>query len=599
MGLAFPVAGRVQAARRRVIGKAVGEVLTSDTVGAILGAAVSGFVLLYLFGFERSLHLLIVANLGIGCVILASLIRTRARGPALAAVAVSTLLAATALVLFPDWGRAWNRKFFAIFRNNQYQAFRTEEQVRDALANTDVLYFFEGANETISVIRPRGAQQGFLVNGRVEATTTRQDRQCQLTLGHLPMLAHPNPKRVFVLGTGTGMTLGATTIHPEAEEIVLAEIEPGVLPAARTFAEWNHRALESPKVRVVLNDGRNYLRTTNERFDVITADPIHPWSGGAAYLYTDEYFRLAARRLNPGGLICQWLPIYELDAEDLRSVVRTFSNNFRHVMLWLTHYDAEILGSNDPIVLEPQAIERRIANSRIREDLEAVFMGSAGELLDYFVAGTAGLRDFSRNGVLNTDDNLWLEFHAPMSRMLSRLPGDNVVALTRHRESLHGADLAAARRYDRAHALFLWGRAGSEEFAEVFGELGERFPDYGPRRFLAREVEERIASRPVLRGESAVRVRRATGAVAGVVLSVVSLEIGPGRGVVMVVDNDLRQTYGERYVEARVGELEAILEAQSRAVVEGIRDDAAPRTEAEWRMRIDELLRRAGEGTVR
>ena len=599
MGLAFPVAGRVQAARRRTVGKAVGEVLTADTVGAILGAAISGFVLLYLFGFERSLHLLILANLGIGCVILASLLGARARSAALSAVAVATLLAAALLVLFPDRGRAWNRKFFAIFRNNQYQAFRTVEQVGDALANTDVLYFFEGANETISVIRPRGAQQAIIVNGRVEATTAHRDRQCQLTLGHLPMLAHPHPRKVFVLGTGTGMTLGATTIHPEAEEIVLAEIEPGVLPAARTFAEWNHRALESPKVRVVLNDGRNYLRTTSERFDVITADPIHPWSGGAAYLYTDEYFRLAADRLNPGGLICQWLPIYELDADDLRSVVRTFSNNFRHVMLWLTHYDAEILGSNDPIVLDPRAIERRIARTPIREDLEEVFMGSSREFLEYFVAGTAGLREFSRDGVLNTDDNLWLEFHSPMSRMLSRLPGDNVVALTRHRERLPGDDLAAARLYDRAHALFLWGRAASDEFAEVFGELRERFPDYGPRRFLDREVEERIASRPVLRGEAAVRVRSAAGESAAVVLSVVSLEIGPGRGVVMVVDNDLRRTYGERYVDAREGELEAILETQSRAVVAGIRDDAVPRSEAEWRMQIDELLRRAGGEAAR
>ncbi|HET6373529.1 MAG TPA: fused MFS/spermidine synthase, partial [Candidatus Polarisedimenticolia bacterium] len=259
MGLAFPVAGNVHAVWRRGVGRAVGEVLTFNTVGAILGAAISGFVLLYLVGFERSLHLLIVANLGIGCAVAASLLAARARRPALAAIVALALSAAAAIALFPDWGRAWDRKFFAVFRNNQYRAFNTQERIQDALANTDVLYFFEGASETISVIRPRGAQQAFIVNGRVEASTTRQDRQCQLTLGHLPLLAHPSPRKVFVLGTGTGMTLGAATIHPEVEEIVLAEIEPGVLPAARTFAEWNHRALDSPKVRVVFNDGRNYL----------------------------------------------------------------------------------------------------------------------------------------------------------------------------------------------------------------------------------------------------------------------------------------------------------------------------------------------------
>jgi spermidine synthase len=597
MGLAFPVAGNVHAAWRRQVGRAVGEVLAFNTVGAILGAAVSGFALVYLFGFERSLHLLIVVNLGIGGLVLAGLIETRARRPAAAGVAAAALAAGLALALFPRWGRAWDRDFFAVFRNNQYQAFNTKERIRDALANTEVIYFFQGANETISVIRPRGARQAFIVNGRIEASTTPQDRQCQRTLGHLPMLAHPDPRKVFVLGTGTGMTLGATTIHPGVEEIVLAEIEPGVLPAARTFAEWNHGALDNPRVRVVFNDGRNYLRTTRERFDVITADPIHPWSGGAAYLYTDEYFRLAAARLKPGGVICQWLPIYELDADDLRSVVRTFAHNFRHVSLWLTHFDAELLGSNEPLVLDPEAIERRLSHPPVREDLEDVFMGSAAEFLAYRVAGTEGLREFSKEGVLNTDDNLWLEFHAPKSRMIARLPGDNVVALARHRESLRGEDLEAARIYDRAHALFLRGLSGSTEFRAVFGRLRARFPDYAPGRFLAREVEERIAREPVLRGQVPAQVRRAAGTTDGIVLSVVTLVIGPGRGVVMVVDNDARQVYGERYVDAPEGGLEAILEARSRAILTGIRDDAGPWTPSGWRERIGTLLQDAGTDT--
>jgi spermidine synthase len=593
MGLAFPVAANVHAARQRRVGAAVGQVLTSNTVGAILGAAVSGFVLIYLFGFERSLHLLIVLNLGFGLAVLASLSKRHARQGAVAGIAVLALAAASALALFPDWGRAWDARFFAIFRNNQYQAFDTEERIQDALANTDVLYFFEGANETISVIRPRGAQQAFIVNGRVEASTTHQDEQCQRTLGHLPLLAHPHPRKVFVLGTGTGMTLGAATIHPEVEEIVLAEIEPGVLPAARTFAEWNHRALDNPKVRVIFNDGRNYLRTTRERFDVITADPIHPWSGGASYLYTDEYFRLASERLNRGGMICQWLPIYELDADDLRSVVRTFANHFPHVMLWLTHYDAELLGSDEPILLDPETIDRRIAASPIRQDLEEVFMGSAEDFLSYFVAGTEGLREFSRGGVLNTDDNLWLEFHAPRSRMLSGLKGDNVVALTRHRESLHAEDLEAARLYDQAHALFLWGRAASPEFAEAFGALRTRFPGYAPGRFLAREVEERLARQPVLRGQVPVSVRPAVGGSGAIVLSVVTLEIGPERGVVMVVDNEAREVYGERYLDAPAGALATTLEARAERVLDGIRAEASPRDLTGWRERIGALLRAA------
>jgi spermidine synthase len=590
MGLAFPIAGNVHAAWRGEVGRAVGEVLTANTVGAILGAAVSGFVLIYLLGFERSLHLLAVANLACGLLVLASLLVAPAREPAMAAIAVSAAAVVAAIALFPAWGRAWDPKFFAIFRNNQVRAFDTTPRIEDALANTDVLYFFEGVNETISVIHPRGAQQAFIVNGRIEASTTRQDEQCQRTLGHLPMLLHPDPRKVLVIGAGTGMTLGATTVHPEAEEIVLVEIEPGVLPAARRFADWNHRALDNPRVRIVLNDGRNYLQTTRERFDVITADPIHPWSGGAAYLYTDEYFRLASRHLNPRGVICQWLPIYELDADDLRSVVRTFANNFRHVMLWLTHYDAELLGSNDPIPLDRQGLERRLAVPAVRRDLEEVCMGTAGDFLAYFVAGTAGLRAFSAGGVLNTDDNLWLEFHSPLSRMRPGVEGDNVVALTRYREGLEGDDLGAARLYDRAHALFLWGRAGSAEFAHVFGDLRARYPEYAPGRFLAREVEERIAREPVLRGQVEVELSAAAGAARGIVLSVVTLEIGPERGVVMVVDNDARQVYGQRYLDAAGGALEAALATRAASALEGIRRDPGARTADGWRARIASLL---------
>src|SRR5262249_5855491 len=132
----------------------------------------------------------------------------------------------------PEWGRMWDEKYFAIFRNNQRGAFDSPERRQDALENTDVLFFAEGANEIISVIRPRGGWQAFLVNGRPEATTSPMDMQCQRALGHLPMLLHPSPRRVFVLGTGTGMTLGATSIHPEVESIVLAEIELKALEAA-------------------------------------------------------------------------------------------------------------------------------------------------------------------------------------------------------------------------------------------------------------------------------------------------------------------------------------------------------------------------------
>ncbi len=572
MGVAFPLAGTIHATRRERVGGAVGQVLTFNTVGAILGAAVTGFGLIYAFGIERSLQILVTVNVGIGLWVLAEALAPRLLARA-APVAAGLLL--LALAVSPQWGRLWDEKYFAIFRNNQRSAFDSEFRVRDALLHTDVLYYHEGVNETISVIRPKGGRQAFIVNGRPEATTSSMDVQCQRTLGHLPMLLHPNPKRVFVLGTGTGMTLGAVTIHPEVERILLAEIEPGVLPAARTFGPWNHDALDSPKVRVVFNDGRNYLTTTRETFDVITADPIHPWSGGAAYLYTAEYFRTVAARLEPGGIACQWLPIYELTVRDVQTVLRTFAEQFRHVLIWLTHFDAEIVGSNAPIVIDEASLERRMARAELRADLEVVDMGSVEDFLSYFIAGDAAARAYARGGVLNTDDNLFLEFSAPESMGIGRLMGDNVSALARHRESIvpylarpgseadrvsqdsrWARNLEAGRLYDQLHTMFLWNQTATERFAEMRESLDRLHPTYAPMRFLAREIAAGEAETPRLVDAARFEVLAPGGARRVLEISAVAMRIGDTRAAVVFVDNERRDLYGQRYLDGQGADLD-------------------------------------------
>ena len=578
MGVAFPLAAESAPVRR---------VLTVNTIGAILGAAASGFILIPAFGIERALQLLVAINLGAGATVLGAAWRGK---PAARAVALAAAAVVVALAVSPGWGRVWNAKYFAIFRNTQRNAFDTAERIDDALENTDVLYFAEGANEIISVIRPRGGWQAFLVNGRPEATTSPMDMQCQRTLGHLPMLLHPNPRRVFVLGTGTGMTLGATSIHPEVTSIVLAEIEPKALVAARTFSAWNHRVLDDPKLRIVLNDGRNYLATTAETFDVVTADPIHPWSGGAAYLYTAEYFRTVARHLNPGGIACQWLPIYELTPSDLAMVVRTFAESFPHTMIWLTHYDAEIVGSNAPIVIDEETLARRLANPAVAADLAVVEMGTADDLLSYFLAGDRGARAFAAGGGINTDDNLALEFSAPRSMGVAGVMGDNVRALAAIRESVltalqpardaaaREAQVARARRiddaaklYDAAHALFLWGESAGAPFQELRAKLAASYPGYAPFRFLENEERARIAAVPRALDTAAFRVRSAAGPERDLTVSAVTMRVGDRRAVVMFVDNETRTIFGQRYFDGPSDALDRDVSAFSASMLRDLR----------------------------
>ncbi|ABC82831.1 fused MFS/spermidine synthase [Anaeromyxobacter dehalogenans] len=571
MGLAFPVAGAVWSAGRSRTGAAVGRLLTANTVGAILGSATTGFALIYLFGIERSLQMLILVNVTCGVAIALSASRRRWPVAAVAALGAALVVARGAV---PSWGRVWDQKFFATF-SNMRRTVDDPERAKARLDDAEVLYYHEGVDETVSVIRARGdIQQTFIVNGRPEASNAPIDVQLQRALGHLPMLLHRNPRSVFVLGTGSGMTLGATSIHPEVERIVLAEIEKGVLGVARTFSEWNAHVLDDPRLHIVFNDGRNHLASTRRKFDVITSDPIHPWSGGAAYLYTVEYFRTVAGHLAPGGMVSQWLPLYELSTGDVRTVLRTFSEAFPYVQVWLTYYDAVLIGSNEPILVDESELERRLANPRIRDDLAAVHMGSVRDLLAYFVLGDAGAREFARGGEVNTDDNLTLEFSAPLSQG-ALTAGGNVLALTAARESLvpylagspaaglrraavdrWTRDLETARLFDLAHAQYLAGEQTSPGFADLLATVRVRDPGYAPLLFLLDEAQFEDRRQPVVVAETSLDLRDESGAPTRVRLAAIRTFLGRGRVLVSFADLGGREVWAKRIVCGRYEQLE-------------------------------------------
>ena len=565
MGLAFPLAGDVAAVFRKDVGRVVGRVLTYNTIGAILGSAVSGFVLIYVFGIERSLQLLTIINMGLGSLIMLSLLDR----PAVSATAGALMLASVLyLALDQNAFRMWDAKYFAILRNNQPDAFDTPEKKKDAIENTDVLYYHEGVNETISVIKIKGGNQAVLVNGKVVASASLGDQQCQQTLGHLPMLLNKDPKKALVVGLGTGMTLGAVSVHPGLEKLTLAEIEPSVVGAARTFGKYNNYVLDNPKLRIVFNDGRNFLMTTKEKFDVITADPIHPWTQGSGYLYTEEYFKIASEHLLPGGIMCQWLPIYELNVKDLRSVVRTFSLHFKYTMAWLTEHDAEIIGSNSPILIDEQELQQRISSPAIHDNLSRVSMGSATDFLSYFVMGTEAMTAFGTGGVINTDDNLYLEFSTPAAVGINTM-GNNARAIAGYRESIlpylvpapqgkpreeqinkwkvYGQAAVIA---DRARSLFLGGRDNEPEFRSLIAELDEKYPAFAPGRFLKEKHIDALSHIPALLKKIPFTLLNAGGKNVVVELSAVIVRISDERAAVMFVDNAARKIYGQRYFDA-------------------------------------------------
>ena len=567
MGLAFPFAGKVHVEYRKLTGSAVGEVLAYNTTGAILGSALSGFVLIYLFGIERSLQMLTVINTGFGLLIIASLSKQRS----LSRLAVVLTAGILYFMSFNTTAlRMWDMKYFAIFRTNQPEVFSTPEKVREAIEHTDVLYFAEGIESSVSSIKIKGGVQTFLTNGRAEASTHLADQQTQYTLGHLPMLLNKDPKKVLVVALGSGMTLGATSVHPSVEQLTLVEIEPKVIGVARTFEEYNHHVLDNPKLRTIFNDGRNFLLTSKEKFDVITADPIHPWFRGAGYLYTTEYFKLASEHLSEGGVMGQWLPIYELTVENLRSIVKTFNENFKYTMMWLNHNDATLVGSNSPIMLDETELERRISEPGVSEDLKRMMMYPAREFLSYFILGPEGMEAFGNDGTINTDDNLYLEFSAPLSIGKFYLMEENADHLSRNRESIvpylppAKDDTVrkeqetnwqirdrAARVYDLAHALFLGGKHDTPEFGRLLDELDKNYPWYAPGRFLKNEYLTELSKEPRLLEARSFIVLNKKGDKTEIQIAAVMSPVSSEMAIVDFVENRSRVIYGQLYIPGR------------------------------------------------
>src|SRR5258706_11177726 len=153
--------------------------------------------------------------------------------------------------------------------------------------------------------------------------------------GQIPAMVHYNKRSVLIVGCGAGVTAGSFVTHPGIEKIVICEIEP-LIPqfVAPYFAKENYNVVKNPRVKVVYDDARHYILTTKEKFDIITSDPIHPWVKGAATLYTKEYFELCKLRLNPGGMITQWVPLYESNPDVVKSELATLFSVFPEATVW-------------------------------------------------------------------------------------------------------------------------------------------------------------------------------------------------------------------------------------------------------------------------
>lgn len=416
---------------------AVGRAYAANTAGAIAGAMLAGFWLLPWVGGFRLVAIAAVANLLLAFALVA--------GDRIAWVPFAVKLAVAAGLVAIVTSNAFYNRALATFGAALYYPVHAKGVSLEEMAETnDVLFAADGPNATVAVIQSED-YLALRIDGKVDASNL--DTRTQLLLGHLPAFFHPHPRRVLVIGFGSGMTLAALARYPEIERLDCVEIEPQVIRAAGHVEKLNGGVLRDPRVHMILDDARNFLATTRDRYDVISSEPSNPWMADIANLYTSEFYREAAARLAPDGLFVQWVQGYSLDSSDLRMVIRTFASEFPRVTLWRGKgADYLLLGQS---VAAPLSLDRLRAlwpQPYLQADSQKLGLQRPEGLLAYHELDDADLRRFAQGAPLNTDNQTLLEFHAPKTLFAEELADKNRTMIASFRSNLLPRDVSETRQ---------------------------------------------------------------------------------------------------------------------------------------------------------
>ena len=419
-GLVFPLALHVVAREAGHphrdhsddIGATVGRIYAINTVGAIVGAGLAGFVLIPAIGLQGSLLLAIGVSLALGAGLVAadpSVSRRRAAGLALGLAVAGGL----AVVLIPSWsatlmssGMVWNLPRYVALYNAAGARGLTDE-----LAAVRTVYQREGLTATVLVQRDGDGARLLTINGRTESGDPFM--RTQVLIAHWPLWLARSTERVLVIGLGSGATAGSVLRHP-VRRLDVVELEAAILEASRWFEPENGRPLADPRVHASAADGRNFLLLSPDRYDVIISQPSLPWVAGAATLFTQDFFELAASRLAPGGVFGQWVAADALGAEPLRSVMAAFAAVFpRFVVVEPTPGDLFLIGSRDRLAFDRARITAAFTDPAIMDDLRRGDVVGPMDLVATLVADDVTVRPLLSGATPNRDENAYAEFAGP------------------------------------------------------------------------------------------------------------------------------------------------------------------------------------------
>jgi len=396
-GVQFPLLISLLGEGREGVGRHVGLAYAWNTLGAIAGSLAGGFGLLPMLGATGAWKLVVV---------LLALTAIVVRRPVSAAIGVASI-ASVFFALGPT--AVWRHSGIGAGRASKAESINEIRQWANAMRRT--LSWDEDGHESSVAVR-RGDDLVFIVNGKVDGSA-RGDAGTQVMAGMVGAALTPDPRRALVIGLGTGSTAGWLGSVPRMERVDLVELEPAVLRVAADASAVNRDVLHNPKVHIRIGDAREVLLASRERYDIIFSEPSNPYRAGIASLYTEEFYRSAAGRLNRGGVFLQWTQGYEVDAQTIRTIYATIGSVFPNVETWHTDVgDLLLVASQEPIVVDVDRLRARLREQPFLDAMSSAWRVETVEgFLAHFIVGDAFARQVVREEPpLNTDDRTVVEF---------------------------------------------------------------------------------------------------------------------------------------------------------------------------------------------
>lgn len=397
MGMVFPLAIQICAPAWQTVGRHVGTVYAWNTMGYVLGSFVAGFVLIRWLGMRDSF--LAVIGVFFLLALFLVLLSGRRRAPwGIPAGVISAAVILVGVIYIP-------RDVFLRTMNTYHYPSR-------------IVYIDDGVTGTVTVHDLPDGDRLIAIDGVDVAGVDLMLRTTQKLQAYAPLLVHKNPQDVVQIGYGSGETCGIGLEFGIAHYSIV-DICPGVFKAGTYFREINRGSYENPKLRKIIMDGKNFIKLTREKFDVIMNDSTYPGTTGSSALYTFDHFQACRDHLKPGGLLSCWVPI-DLRLQDFQIIVRSFQAVMPHCSLWMVNNclnkHSVLLGTLEPMQLDLRRIGAIVSRRTIAEDLQQISIYSPYDFVDCLVVTEEGLRKLGGEGPLHTDDRPYLEFGATIKR---------------------------------------------------------------------------------------------------------------------------------------------------------------------------------------